>query len=85
MHQKQLESIEQVNLNRFKFPIIAVYENPKDFPGRIVARIFETNVPTDIIIVKQSLEEMQQDLSKTGMIFLPRTKQDDPVLIGTWI
>lgn len=85
MQEKRVESVTQIDFSWMKMPIIAVYENPKDFPGQIVARVWEVNRPTDTIIVKSSLEEMQQDISKTGMAFLPRTKQDDPALIGTWI
>ena len=85
MQEKRVESVTQIDFRGMKMPIIAVYENPKDFPGMIVARVFEMNYPTDTIMVKSSLTEMQQDISKIGMIFLPRTKQDDPKLIGTWI
>lgn len=85
MRDKQVENITQISLNKIRFPIIAVYKNPLDYPGKVVARVFDLNIPTEIMLLKETVEEMQQELKKTGMVFVQRTPNDHPSLVGTWI
>lgn len=82
----KVESSHEINFNRLRMPIIAVYRDPKDYPGYYIARVFDMDMPTNIIMAKKDLAELQQDIAKhTVMVWLPRHKEDDPVLMGTWI
>jgi hypothetical protein len=40
-------------------PIIAVYENLVDFPGKYVARLFDLQQMTNYIIVKDTLKKLE--------------------------
>lgn len=85
MRDKQVENITQISLNKIRFPIIAVYKNPLDYPGKVVARVFDLNIPTEIMLLKETVEEMQQEIKKTGLVFPPRKPKEYQTLVGTWI
>ncbi len=86
MQQKQISSIQEVDFSGLRVPFIAVYQSPEDFPGRYVARIFELDKPTDTVIVKKTLPELQEEIqAHTGKTFIPRESGDVPCLVGVWI
>lgn len=67
-------------------PIIAVYQHPEDFPEKCVARIYELDKPTDTLMIKDTLEEIETDIRKnTGMTFIPRGAEDVLSLVGVWM
>lgn len=81
-----LMSIAQVDMDELRFPVIAVHEDPNDYPGKYVARIFDMDRPTTLVIVKESLAELQRDIrSNTNMFFFPREDKDVESLVGAWI
>ena len=51
---KIVTSIQEINLEDIRFPIIAVFEHPEDYPTKSVGRIFELTKPTDTVIVKDT-------------------------------
>lgn len=66
-------------------PIIAVYQSPKDYPGKFVARLWDIGgKPTRYAVIKGSLEEIRQVIPGY-MHWIGRTNLDDPVMIETWI
>lgn len=88
MQEKRVNSILEVDFSKvaLPFPSIAVYRHPDDFPDKCVARVFDLDIPTDIIMVKGTVEEIQMDIQKhTTMKFFKRDEKDVPALIGTWI
>lgn len=85
MRNKQVKHISQMDFSGIIAPIIAVYKNPMDFPGKIVAKAFETGALTQTIMTRKSLKEMQKELKKTGLVFHKRTPHDHPSLVGIWI
>lgn len=67
-------------------PIIAVYRHPLDFPEECVARIYDLDKATDTIMVKQTVQEIMEDVRKhTNMMFVPRSKEDASSVVGSWI
>lgn len=83
---KRAESIGEVDLSELKFPIIAIYRHPADYPNKYVARVFDITRPTDTVVVKDSLQELQKDISRNvAKSFIPRDEKDDPFIIGSWI
>lgn len=66
-------------------PLITVYENPRDFPGKWVARLFDLKRPTPIMAIAGSYEELLQTMPSSGMIRMPRRPDDDPVIREVWL
>lgn len=80
-----VESINEVDMSGLSMPIIAVYKNPEDYPDKCVARIFDMDAPTNVIILTDNVNQIQQELRKFGMHFLDREPGDIPALVGTYI
>lgn len=82
-------SISEYNLAPLMFPIVTVYENPKDYPNKYVARVFETipePTPTDAVVIYDTKEELDKDLWESGYrTFFPRQKFDDKAIIGSYL
>lgn len=82
-----VQSMERVDLSELVCPIIVVYQNPMDFPGYCLARVFDGTRPTNTAVLKRFLVEIQRDIEKytTGMHFITRTENDPLSVIGVWI
>lgn len=65
MKNREVNSIKEVDLSGMKMPIISVYEHPEDFPEKCVARIFEADQPTNVVIVKKNSKRNQQGYKET--------------------
>ncbi len=79
-------SVREIDFSGLHAPCIAVYRNPEDFPGKSVARVYDMDRPTDVVIVRENPIEIAADIRKyTSMKFIPRTKEDVSALIGVWI
>lgn len=83
---KIVSSIREIDLSDLRFPLVAVHIRPTDFPKHCIARIFDIDQQTDTIILKETIQEIQEDISKnTNMVFLNRGKEDVESLVGVWI
>lgn len=67
------------------FPVIAVYKNPSDYPGKYVARVFDMNRPTNLAVVAETYEELLEAIPTQAMTRMERSAKDDPVIVETWI
>ena len=86
MKDKRAESIRDIDLSDLRLPIIVIYRHPKDYPDKYAARIFDLIRPTDTVIVKDSLQELQRDISQSEVRgFIVRDEKDDPCIVGCWI
>ena len=86
MQQKRVESVKEIDFSGLKMPIIAVYQHPEDFAEKCVARIYELDKPSDTLMIKDTLEEIETDIRKnTGMAFIPRGAEDVLSLVGVWM
>lgn len=65
-------------------PMVVLYENPSDFPGKFVARLWFLNRPTPYAIIKDTLKELEEEIPH-AMIPLNTHFTDDPVIIQTYI
>jgi len=61
-----------------------VYDSPSDYPGRFVARRFELNRPTRLVLVASSLEGVRR-LLPPGLYCLPRLPGDEPHIVEVWL
>lgn len=86
MVDKRVESIKEIDFSGLKVPMIAVYKHPEDYPDKCVARVFDLDKPTNVVMVKMSVEEITMDINhNSGMIFLQRGAEDVPSLVGVWV
>ena len=59
---------------------------PEDYPEMCVARIFDMNRPTDTVIVRKTVKEINRDIKRhKDMIKVARTKDDVPSLVCMWV
>ena len=86
MKEKRADSISEVDMRGLFMPVIAVYEHPEDFPDKYVARVFDVGQPTDTVVIKDSLLDIQRDIGEnTCRIFVPRGAEDVRSPVGVWV
>ena len=81
-------SLKFVDLADMEMPLAIIYKEPRDFPGMVVARIWEGkhNLPTNVCCLYQTVEEAKGDLAEAGFfMFMPRSETDDPCIVETWV
>jgi hypothetical protein len=67
-----------------------VYDNPRDYPGKYVARRFDVGAsgpkPSASIIVMDDLEKLRDVLQfEMGLVKLMRSPGDEPQIVETWL
>lgn len=83
-----LNSLKDADFRTLKLPMIVVYNNPSDFPGKYAAKIWEaaTATPTNCIIIRSTPEEIREDIKAAGFQTLfPRAAGDSPEIIESWM
>lgn len=65
-------------------PMIAIYRNPKDFPGAYVARLWELDKPTDFVMIADTLPKIREGIPG-NFARINRSLEDDPVIVETWV
>ena len=70
-----------------RIPIIAIYASPSDYPGKWVARLWDTDSPTGSILISDNPDVIQSAirLMLPQMSFIPRTPEDDPCIVGVYL
>ena len=64
-------------------PIFTIYRSPRDFPNRIVVRAWYGNVPSPVHLVVDSVGDARAVL--LGLVLLPRSENDHPAIVESWI
>lgn len=87
MKTTEVKSFADVDTSELKQPIICVFNKPDDYPDKYVARLFEGTAPTNIIITRNTVEEIREDITKRFPAMLPfaRDKEDCKCVVETWI
>lgn len=82
---KEVKSFEEVDFSGLKFPCIAVYYKPDDYPEMCVARVYDAGIPTDTYMIAEDLWTLNYDIEKhTPFSFTERGTDDVPSLVGAW-
>ncbi len=82
---KVVESFDLSKITKTsKFPLICIYNSPKDYPGKYVARLWDVDKPTNMVAIAESLEEIRE-AKPPEMMIMDRMPNDDPVIVETWI
>lgn len=79
-----LDTFHDFDFTPYRLPIITVYRGPLDFPDQYAARLFDLQSPTPFVVVKASLEEIQ-DAIPARFFRMNRQAPDDPVIVEVWI
>lgn len=83
---KIVEAIDQIDMSDLELPSFAIYKNPEDYPGKTVARLFEKDCPTDVVIIRKDVRELHQLFRyRTRMSFMPPLPGDSANLVGVWM
>lgn len=68
-----------------KVPLIVIYKNPSDFPGKYVARLFNLDVPTKMCAIADTYQEILKAIPRQIMVRFPRNMEDDKCIVETWV
>lgn len=87
MKTTEVKSFADVDTSELKQPIICVFNKPDDYPDKYVARLFEGTAPTNIIITRNTEEEIREDITRHFPAMLPfaRNKEDHKSVVESWI
>jgi hypothetical protein len=80
--QKQHEASQ-----RGKLSIWTIYNRPRDWPDGYIARQFQNDKPTAIVLCgdADSLEIMREVFARAGLVCMMRADSDDRVIVETWM
>lgn len=83
----EIDTFLHVDISELQCPIIAIYIHPEDYPEAAVARVFDLDKPTNIIIVRENEEELRNDIMNAypWMQRFIRAKNDPESILETWI
>lgn len=73
-----------IDLTELNLPIITIYKNPSDYKGQYVARIFDSEMPTNTILVCNTLKELRE-LIPNCFIKMHRNLTDPKIIVETYI
>ncbi len=66
-----------------------IYQNTKDYPGVFCCRRHEIHsgftAAAELIGTADTLEAMREKLPSPYLYCVPRSPQDDPVIVETWL
>lgn len=65
-------------------PIWTVYDHPTDYPAGFIARLFLNDKPTSQVLTARSLDGVREQLPP-GLYCIPRSPDDDPVIVECWL
>ena len=85
---KRVPTLNLVDYSDIKVPLVVIYDSPKDFPGKVVARVWdgEKNRPTNVYCEYENLKRCEDDVMSAGFIFkFPRTPEDDACIVTTYM
>lgn len=87
MKTREIRSFEEVDISELRQPIICVYRYPEDYRNKCVARIFDGVRPTNIVITRNTVEQIREDIKKCFPAMLPfaRCKEDCKSIVESWI
>ena len=76
--------ITQFNMRLIRAPMIVVYEDPKDYPGLFVARLFDGRKSTHLIALADTLEDIRE-AKPERMRIVNRIEQDSLQIVEAWL
>jgi len=68
-----------------KLPLYVVYDHPTDYPDLFVIRIWENEIPKEIIFTSTDIDVIRAYLRIRGLVSLGRYKEDDEKILEVWV
>lgn len=85
MEDKVVKSFDMNSLIKItRLPLICIYNNPSDYPGKYVARLWDVDKPTNMVAIAESLEEIRE-AKPPEMMIINRIPNNYPIIVETWI
>lgn len=79
-----LKNFTNVDFNEIKSAMIIIYDHPKDYPNSYVARIWDTDRPTNVIVANENLDILRNLMPK-NMGCINKFETDDPCMLEIWL
>lgn len=85
---KPVPTLNLVDYSEMKMPVVVVYDSPLDFPGKVIARVWEATVnrPTNVYCQYETIAQCEKDAMSAGFIMkFPRSLSDDTHIVATYM
>lgn len=66
-------------------PIWVIYDHPRDFPDKFVARLWLGEKPTEEVMISGNIRALRMQLQREGFVRLERRYEDDAKIVETWL
>ena len=79
---KRVPTLNLVDYSDIKVPLVVIYDSPKDFPGKVVARVWdgEKSRPTNVYCEYENLKRCEDDVMSAGFVFKIRKMTDEQLV-----
>jgi len=85
MSDKTVRNFDAVDLTDLTFPNIVVYYNTLDYPNVYVARLFDMDKPTNVVIVKDRFEEIKKSIPRFISNKIERSHNDPKEIVCLYV
>ena len=85
---KRVPTLNLVDYSEMKMPVVVVYDSPLDFPGKVIARVWEASVnrSTNVYCQYETIAQCEKDAMSAGFIMkFPRSLSDDTHIVATYM
>ena len=83
---KVVDHLKGADLSDLKMPIAVIYDKPLDFPDKFAIRIFDLDRATNIVVLRDRLEECRKECIDYGFsTSSPRGNDDDLCIVEMWM
>lgn len=85
---KVISSLRELDRKEVSLPMVVIYKKPLDFPEGCVVRVFDAKTarPTPFCILRKTVEECREDVSKSGFcVKFPRAEADDKCIVESYM
>lgn len=79
-----ISSFNEIDMKEYTMPIICIYNSPSDYKGMFVARLFDVNKPTPIILMRITLDAIRNEIPESFSL-VPKQAGEDANIVGTYI
>lgn len=84
MEDIQVDEFSEAVLSLCTLPLVVVYDNAtKDYNGKYVARLWDSNKATRYVIVRDAIKEIK--IPERLCVTIPRAEEDDPRIVVSFI
>ncbi|WP_421383130.1 hypothetical protein ACOJQI_02245 [Bacillus salacetis] len=79
-----INSFKEIDLGEYTMPIICIYNSPSDHQGMFVARLFDVNQPTPVILMRPSLDSIRKEIPERFSL-VPKAAGEDANIVESYI